>query len=231
MPPGLAVALLKDAQGDIRLTVPVTGRIGSPQFSLGDAIKTALRNVVAKAVTAPFRLLGKLFRDGAETAALEIAPVEFAPGSAVVTAALERELQRVADFLRASPYVALELVPVVSQADLDTLARRQVTARIQDLQRARDRQLRCRGRGVLPHAVPGPSSAGARPGHRRCRAGGRSRTEAAGWRLAERRPESARRTLVERAGIEPDRLRNSDRKMPLGTAGTGRVEFTLVPVG
>jgi hypothetical protein len=34
---GLAVALLKDSRGDIRLTVPVTGRLGAPEFSLRDA--------------------------------------------------------------------------------------------------------------------------------------------------------------------------------------------------
>jgi hypothetical protein len=229
VPLGLAVALLKDTRGDIRLTVPVTGRLGSPEFSLGDAIGTALRNVVVKAITAPFQLIGKLFHPDDEETTPEIDPVEFAPGSAIVTSALERELQRVADFLRASPFVGLELSAIVSHADLRELAARQVTAQIQELQRARGLPTfdsaaiqhfreRFPGRAVpettesivdaLRQAEPMP--------------------EAAGWQLAERRLASTRRMLTERAGIEPGRLRQSPQRIPPGAPGAGRVTFTLV---
>lgn len=232
MPVGLAVALLKDSHGDIRLTVPVRGRLGSPEFSLRDAIATALRNVVVKAIALPFQALGKRVDPEEDGAVPQIDPVEFAPGSAAVTPAVERELQRVADFLRASPFVGLEISAVVTDADLRELAARQVTVQIQEVQRARG--LQSFDTAAVEHfrerfpdrPVPGTASeivAALREAE--------PTSEAAGWRLVERRLETTRRMLTERAGISAERLRQSPQRIAPGAPGTGRVTFTLVPAG
>ena len=54
----LAVALLQDRHGVIDLDLPVTGSINDPQFSIGALIWKVIVNVLTKAVTAPFSLLG-----------------------------------------------------------------------------------------------------------------------------------------------------------------------------
>ena len=87
LPVKLAVALLKDTQGNIDVNVPVSGSLDDPQFSLGGLIWRAFGNLIAKAVTAPFRLLARAFGGNHE----DLGYVEFAPGSAVLdTRAQER---------------------------------------------------------------------------------------------------------------------------------------------
>lgn len=77
LPIRLATSLLKDKDGVIDLEVPVTGSLDDPQFRLGPIIWKIVGNVITKAITAPFRLIGSIF-GGAEKAQF----VDFAPGSA-----------------------------------------------------------------------------------------------------------------------------------------------------
>jgi hypothetical protein len=231
LPLGLAVALLKDARGEIRVTVPVSGELGSPEFSFGDAIRQALKNVLGRAVTAPFRAIGSLFRrDDGTVQDVAIEPVTFPPGSAVITPDAAAHLQRVADFLRASPYVRLTLQPAVSDEDLRALRAQEATVRIQRVQReqgllhfeeaARRVWLQIRPESappedpkaivrVLAEQEPAP-------------------TEAA-RRLAERRVGVTRTQLVDAAGIPGDRLLDAPDPPPPGTSATGGVEFGLRP--
>jgi hypothetical protein len=60
LPLGLAVALLKDANGVIDIDLPVEGDVNDPQFQIGGVIWQAFVGLVTKIVTAPFRLLGGL---------------------------------------------------------------------------------------------------------------------------------------------------------------------------
>ncbi len=64
LPIKLAVALLKDRNGVIDLDVPVTGTLDDPKFRLGPIIWKVFVNILEKAVTAPFALLGSLFGGG-----------------------------------------------------------------------------------------------------------------------------------------------------------------------
>ena len=77
LPVKLATALLRDRNGVIELDVPVTGSIDDPKFRIGPIVWQVIKNILSKAVTAPFALLGSLFA-GAEDAQF----VDFAPGSA-----------------------------------------------------------------------------------------------------------------------------------------------------
>lgn len=79
LPIRLATALLKDKNGVIDLAVPVTGSLDDPHFRLAPIVWKIIGNVIEKAITAPFRLLGSIF-GGAEKARY----VDFAPGSAVL---------------------------------------------------------------------------------------------------------------------------------------------------
>jgi len=64
LPIKLAVALLKDRNGVIDLDVPVSGTLDDPKFRLGPIIWKVFVQLLEKAVTAPFALLGSLFGGG-----------------------------------------------------------------------------------------------------------------------------------------------------------------------
>jgi hypothetical protein len=76
LPVKLAVALLKDRNGVIDLPLPVTGSLDDPKFRLGPIIWKVLLNILEKAVTAPFALLGSLFGSGPD-----LQFIDFQPGS------------------------------------------------------------------------------------------------------------------------------------------------------
>lgn len=122
LPLRLAVALLKDRDGVIRLGLPVTGSLSNPQFSLGPLIGKALLSVLEKAVTAPFAMLGRLFGGGPD-----MNRIDFAPGSATLLPAAQARVTAVAKALAQRPQLQLQ-VPVAFAADVDkpALAQRQL---------------------------------------------------------------------------------------------------------
>jgi hypothetical protein len=61
LPVKLAVSLLKDLDGNIELDVPVEGDLNDPNYKLGKVIWSTVKNILLKAVTAPFRLLARTF--------------------------------------------------------------------------------------------------------------------------------------------------------------------------
>jgi hypothetical protein len=71
LPVRLAIALLKNRKGEINLDVPVSGYINDPKFSIGRIIIKMLLNLLAKAATSPFALLGALFGGGEELSYVE----------------------------------------------------------------------------------------------------------------------------------------------------------------
>jgi hypothetical protein len=61
LPIKLALAILRDRNGDIRLDVPVTGDLNDPKVKIGRIILDILKNIVIKAATAPYDLLAAAF--------------------------------------------------------------------------------------------------------------------------------------------------------------------------
>src|SRR4029079_9227203 len=136
LPLGLIVALIKDQKGEIRANVPVAGTINDPKFSLGDAIWTAVKNVLVNVVTAPFKALGRLFSGGGDKVEEpKVDPVTFPAGSAVLSPAMEDHLLRGADFLRRPPFVTLALSTTPSPIDADAHRSEAVSARLREFQR------------------------------------------------------------------------------------------------
>jgi hypothetical protein len=66
LPLRLAIALLKDSEGRIKMKIPVTGNLGDPQFKLGSAIRSAIAKAIGNIVSAPFRFLARLLGAGEE---------------------------------------------------------------------------------------------------------------------------------------------------------------------
>jgi hypothetical protein len=130
LPVKLAVALLKDSQGNVDINLPVSGSLDDPQFAIGSLVWRAVVGLITKAVTAPFRLLGAAF-GGSHGEDLDY--VAFAPGSAVLDAGAQSRLKQVAAMLQKKPGLTLQVtgrvdpakdVPGLRKVTVDDLIRR-----------------------------------------------------------------------------------------------------------
>jgi hypothetical protein len=129
LPLGLAVALLKDADGRIDLDVPVRGDLNDPEFKYGAVIGKALVNLLTKIVTSPFALLGKLV--GAEAGELEY--IAFEPGRADLSPPEREKAGKIAEALELRPQLALQLGGVyASGADAAALKAARVDTAIEE---------------------------------------------------------------------------------------------------
>ena len=113
LPVKFATALLKDRNGVIELDIPVTGSIDDPKFRIGPIVWQVIKNILVKAVTAPFALLGSLF-EGAEEAQF----VDFAPGSATLDPASAGRLAALSKSLVEKPAIRLD-VPIGALVEID----------------------------------------------------------------------------------------------------------------
>jgi len=113
LPLKLAVALLRDRNGVIDLPLPLTGSLDDPKFSVWPIIWKVLVNVIVKAATAPFALLGSLFGGGEH-----VNVIEFGAGSATLEKAAQDQLAAIAKGLKERPQLQLD-VPIVYSAALD----------------------------------------------------------------------------------------------------------------
>jgi hypothetical protein len=116
LPVKLAVALLKDRNGDITLDLPVSGTIDDPQFKIGPIIWKMFVNLLVKIVTAPFTLIASLFGGGPE-----VQFVEFAPGRSTLEPALVERLTSIRKALVERPGLELE-IPTAYSRELDAPA-------------------------------------------------------------------------------------------------------------
>lgn len=82
LPVQLAVSLLKDSRGQINLDLPVSGTMDDPEFSVFGLVVKALFNLVGKAITSPFALLGSVLGGGEELSQVEFDSGVSRPGEA-----------------------------------------------------------------------------------------------------------------------------------------------------
>ena len=116
LPVRLAVALLKDRKGEIRLDLPVTGRTDDPRFSLWEVALKVLKNLVVKAASSPLAVLRTLF--GAKD---DWSGVVFAPGSAALSAGEREKLLKLAAALNDRPSLRIKVIGYVDrEADAKT---------------------------------------------------------------------------------------------------------------
>ncbi|HRT62798.1 MAG TPA: DUF748 domain-containing protein [Syntrophales bacterium] len=104
LPVTTAVSLLKDRNGRINLDVPLSGSLDDPKFSVWPIVWQVIVNLITKAVTAPFALLGSLFGGGEE-----LGYVVFAPGSADITEAAEKKLNILVKALDERPVLKMDI--------------------------------------------------------------------------------------------------------------------------
>lgn len=110
LPVRLAVALLKDRKGEIRLDLPVAGRTDDPEFSVWGVVWQMLKNLLVKAATSPLSLLQSMFSGGDD-----FSGIAFAPGTSSLSKAEEAKLGNLAKALLDRPAIKLEVTGFVDQ--------------------------------------------------------------------------------------------------------------------
>jgi len=117
LPVKLAVALLKDRQGNIDLDLPVKGDLDDPEFSMSGIILKMFVNLITDIVSAPFKMLGALFGGGEELSYLA-----FDPGQSRIAPGRMKKLNTLAKILFERPGLKLEIQGQVEpQKDTDGL--------------------------------------------------------------------------------------------------------------
>lgn len=111
LPIRVAVAILKDSNGVIDLNVPISGSLSDPQFSIGAVVLHAFWNVIVKAATSPFSVLGGML--GTKE---DLSQITFAPGYALLTQAVEQQLDTVAKELERRSKLKLNIQGCVDPA-------------------------------------------------------------------------------------------------------------------
>lgn len=117
LPVQLAVSLLKNSRGEIDLNLPVSGTLDDPQFSVFGLVMKMLFNLIGKAITSPFALLGSALGGGEELSQLDLAA-----GTATLGEAEQGRLKTLAQALVDRPALRLDIVGRADPAtDLDGL--------------------------------------------------------------------------------------------------------------
>ncbi|WP_298015376.1 DUF748 domain-containing protein [uncultured Castellaniella sp.] len=106
LPVLLAVSLLKDASGNIDINLPISGSLDDPQFSVGGIIVKVIMNTLAKAVTAPFKLLASAFGGANE----DLSRIEFAPGSAELDDTAKSSIATLVKALSDRPALKMDII-------------------------------------------------------------------------------------------------------------------------
>lgn len=105
LPVRLGVALLKDIEGKMVIDIPVAGNLGDPEFRIGRVVWRVIGNLLTKAATSPFSLLGAMFGGGGD----ELAFQEFAPGSSELAPGNLAKLATLTKALGGRPGLNLEI--------------------------------------------------------------------------------------------------------------------------
>ncbi|WP_426143140.1 DUF748 domain-containing protein [Pseudomonas sp. DWP3-1-2] len=125
LPIRLAIALLKDTEGRISIELPVSGDLNNPQFSVMPIVWQTLRNLLARAATAPFKFIGGLVSGGGSE---DLSSVSFAPGVSELSGEAQKALNTLSAALKERPTLRLEIEgtaaatsdgPLIAQARLE----------------------------------------------------------------------------------------------------------------
>jgi hypothetical protein len=231
LPLGLIVALITDANNDLKVNVPMSGPLETWKTDFGDAIWTVVKNVVVNVAAAPFRAIGRVFTGGDKIESLSIEPVTFPAGGDVISGGMEQHITKVADFLRRAPAIRVSLTPFASSADLDNLRDQELTARLQSVQR--EKKLPDFAAAVTAEfKARFPAQPGAPPPAPEAQLARLREAEplpdAKVTELLQRRMSAVREGLVREQGIPEGRLQLTEPRPAAAGEAAGRVEFSLV---
>jgi hypothetical protein len=107
LPFGLAVALLEDPQGRIKISLPVTGDMSKPDFHYWSLVGQVVRNFFMSLVTKPFAFLASAL--GADSGTDDMGYVKFLPGKADLSDAEKEKIKTLLITLKERPKLRLEI--------------------------------------------------------------------------------------------------------------------------
>jgi hypothetical protein len=108
LPFGLAIALLEDPQGRIKITLPVSGNLNDPQFKFWHVVGDVAKNFFMKLVTKPFSVFASII-GGDDSGTEDLAYVRFAPGESELTPPEKEKLRTLVKGLLERPKLKLEI--------------------------------------------------------------------------------------------------------------------------
>lgn len=125
-PVKLGLALLRDRRGVIDIDLPISGDMENPDFSIGRVVMNTFVNLVAKAATSPFSMLGSI-ADLAGLSEEELGSVRFEAGRTDLASGEGVKLEAIGKALNERPGLALNVRGTVAPgADGDALRRQQL---------------------------------------------------------------------------------------------------------
>ena len=107
LPLDLAITLLRDSSNTIDLNLPVSGNVDDPEFSIAAIVWKAFVNLITKAITAPFSLIGSLFNFSED----EINSVDFNLKESEITPIQKETLDKIALILNSKKEFAISFSP------------------------------------------------------------------------------------------------------------------------
>lgn len=127
LPLKLAIALFKDSDGIIDISLPTQGDLDDPNFEIGGLILKAFLNVMTKAVTSPFSMIADLA--GRDEQQLNAIAFDF--GSKSLNTTQQNDLATLAQILLNRPQLILEIHAAVDkEKDGFALKQQQLTEQL-----------------------------------------------------------------------------------------------------
>jgi uncharacterized protein involved in outer membrane biogenesis len=106
-PMRLVVALLEDGEGIIDIDLPIQGDVNKPDFKYGKIVWQVIGNILTKAVTSPFKLLGSLMGISSDDDSLS--SVLFEPGEDELSPPMREQLDKLATMMSKRPKLTLKV--------------------------------------------------------------------------------------------------------------------------
>jgi len=109
LPLKLAVTLLSDMNGEMKINLPVSGNLTDPEFSYGGLIGKAIFKLITNIVASPFKILGALIPNPDPN----LSDIQFTAGSAELVATEQNKLNQIAEIMAKKTELNLQLNPKI----------------------------------------------------------------------------------------------------------------------
>lgn len=226
LPLGMLTSLMKDRHGDIRLALPVGGRISDPRFDVKELIWSTLRTVAVKAIAAPISLVGRVKATGdSRIERIEIDPIQFEPGTATPTPEGQQQLTRLVAFLDQTPETRLTATALVSKRDAAAMKRPDIDAVISRAAKSARISPEAAAERLFQERFPGQPMPDSVDAVRAALADAETAPAAEAATLADKRLDAVRAT-VKKAKIDTARLLE-DKRVDVAADAEPQVQLDL----
>ncbi len=129
VPLDVALALLRDLQGDITMPIDVEQGADGTRIGMAAAVASALRQALMGALASPLKLLGGVAGAAGDALSSGLAPIPMQPGRSELASSAHERVARLAQLLASRPGLQVSLRGSAGAQDDSELARREVVAR------------------------------------------------------------------------------------------------------